>query len=43
MSAVQPTYDELLEFVLQQQRQLKALQAEVVRLRAELDDSRQAA
>lgn len=40
MTASRPSYDELLELVQQQQRQLEALQAEVARLRAELDSAR---
>ncbi len=40
MTEARPTYDELLALVQQQGRQLEALQAEVVRLRAELDSVR---
>jgi transposase len=40
MTEARPTYDELLELVQQQRRQLEALQAEVARLRAELDSVR---
>ncbi|HZN68589.1 MAG TPA: IS66 family transposase [Tepidisphaeraceae bacterium] len=42
MSADRPSYDELLELVARQQRQLEALTAEVTRLRSELDDARRA-
>jgi transposase len=37
MSERRPSYDDLLELLQQQQRQVEALQAEVARLRAELD------
>jgi transposase len=39
MSAPRPTYEELLDQVQQQQRQIEALQAEVVRLTAALDEA----
>jgi transposase len=42
MSADRPSYDELLELVARQQRQIDALSAEVARLRGELDDARRA-
>src|SRR5262245_3464180 len=42
MSDSRPTYDELLALVQQQQRLIEALQAEVARLRAELDEARRA-
>src|SRR5262245_51530331 len=38
-----PSYEELLELVQQQQRQIEALTAEVARLRAELEEVRRAA
>ncbi len=37
-----PSYEELLELVRQQQRQIQALTAEVSRLRADLDEARRA-
>ena len=43
MSDPRPTYDELLALVQHQQRLIEALQAEVARLRAELDEARRAA
>jgi transposase len=42
MSADRPSYDELLELVARQQRQIDALSAEVARLQAELDAARRA-
>jgi transposase len=42
MSADRPSYDELLDLVARQQRQIEALSAEVARLRAELDEARRA-
>ncbi len=42
MTEPSPSYEQLLELVQQQQRQLEALTAEVSRLRAELDASRRA-
>jgi transposase len=42
MSGDRPTYDELLDLVARQQRQIDALTAEVARLRAELDEARRA-
>jgi len=42
MSGDRPSYDELLELVARQQRQIEALTAEVTRLRGELDDARRA-
>jgi transposase len=40
MTGRPPTYEELLDLVQQQQRQIEALTAEVARLRAELDEAR---
>src|SRR5436190_23288021 len=42
MSNPRPTYDELLDLVQQQQRQIAALQAEVARLTAALDEAQRA-
>jgi transposase len=42
MSEERPSYDELLEVVRRQQRQIDALLAENARLRAELDEARRA-
>jgi transposase len=43
MTGRPPTYEELLDLVQQQQRQIEALTAEVARLRAELDEAQRAA
>ena len=43
MSADRPSYDDLLDLVTRQQRQIEALTAEVARLKAELDEARRAA
>jgi transposase len=43
MTGSLPTYEELLDLVQQQQRQIEALTAEVARLRGELDEARRAA
>lgn len=40
MTEARPSYEDLLEVIRQQQRQIEALQAEVARLRAELDEAR---
>jgi transposase len=42
MTGRSPSYEELLDLVRQQQRQIEALTAEVARLRAELDEARRA-
>jgi transposase len=42
MTAPLPSYEELLELVQQQQRHIEALNAEVARLRRQLDDARRA-
>lgn len=40
MPETRPSYEDLLDIIQQQQRQIEALQAEVARLRSELDDAR---
>jgi transposase len=40
MTEARPSYEQLLEVIQQQQRQIEALQAEVARLRGELDEVR---
>src|SRR5437588_9419762 len=42
MTGSLPTYEELLDLVQRQQRQIEALTAEVARLRGELDEARRA-
>lgn len=42
MTGRQPSYEELLELVEEQQRQIEALTAEVARLRGQLDEARRA-